>query len=70
MANMGRKRLTKEERLLRASYRIRKAIGDINRSMMAIEFSKELRSLNEIEDKLWQYATADRKENKHGNHQT
>jgi hypothetical protein len=25
---------------------------------MAIEFSKELRSLNEIEDKLWQYATA------------
>jgi hypothetical protein len=55
---MGRKRLSKEERLLRASYRIRKAIADINRSKMAIEFSKELRSLNEIEDKLWQYATA------------
>lgn len=55
---MGRKRLTSEERLLRAGFRIRKAIDDINRSKKTIEFSKELRILYEIEDKLWQYGTA------------
>jgi len=46
------------------------AIGEINQSKQAINLTQQLTELYNIEDVLWQFATADRKENKHGNHQT
>lgn len=46
------------------------AIGEINQSKQAINLTQQLNELYNIEDALWQYATAERKESKHGNHQT